>query len=50
MNVLANVMNWDPVLWMSLAMVLLAILIFVFLAFKVRSLINRDDRAHRRPD
>jgi len=48
MNVLNNVTNWDPVLWMSLLMVGLAIVIVVFLAFKVKSLMNKDAEAHKR--
>lgn len=47
MNVLSNMMNWDPVLWMSILMVIIAIVIVVFLAFKVKSLINRDAEEHR---
>ena len=47
MNVLSNMANWDPVLWMSLLMVILAIAIVVFLAFKVKSLINKDAEAHK---
>jgi len=46
-NVLSNMMNWDPVLWMSLLMVIIAIVIVAFLALKVKSLINRDAEAHK---
>jgi hypothetical protein len=48
MNVLSNMMNWDPVLWMSLLMVIIAIVIFVFLAFKIRTLMDKDAEAHKR--
>lgn len=48
MNVLGNMMNWDPVLWMSILMVIIAIFIFVFLIFKVKSLMNKDAAAHKR--
>jgi hypothetical protein len=47
MNVLSNMMNWDPVAWMSVLMVIIAIVIIVFLAFKVRALINQDAEAHK---
>jgi len=46
-NVLNNMMNWDPVLWMSILMVAIAIVIIVFLAFKVRTLMKRDAEAHK---
>ena len=48
MNVLNNMANWDPVLWLSLAMVIIAIVIIVFLAFKVRSLMDKDAGMHKR--
>ena len=48
MKVLSNLTNWDPVLWMSLIMVLLAIAVVVFLAFKVKSLMKKDADAHKR--
>ena len=48
MNVLSNTMNLDPVLLMSVAMVVIAIVIVVFLAFKVRSLMKRDAETHER--
>lgn len=47
MNVLNNMMNWDPVLWMSILMVVIAIAIFVFLVFKVRTLMKKDAEAHK---
>jgi hypothetical protein len=43
MNVLSNIMNWDPVAWMSMLMVVIAIVIVVFLYFKVSA-----DEAGRR--
>jgi hypothetical protein len=42
-----NVLTWDTVTWMSIAMVLIAILIFVYLGFKVVALMNRDAEAHK---
>jgi hypothetical protein len=50
MNVLTNMMNWDPVAWMSVLMVIIAIVIIVFLAFKVRALMNQDAEAHKHQD
>jgi hypothetical protein len=47
MNVLGNVMNWDPVAWMSILMVVGAIVVVVFLYFKVGALIKRDAEAHK---
>lgn len=47
MNVLTNMMNWDPVAWMSILMVMIAILIVVFLYFKVSALIKQDAEAHK---
>ncbi|WP_295451746.1 hypothetical protein [uncultured Thiodictyon sp.] len=47
MNVLTNLMNWDPVAWMSILMVLGAVAIVVFLAFKVAALIKHDAQAHK---
>ena len=47
MNVLTNMMNWDPVAWVSILMVVIAVIIVVFLAFKVRSLMKRDAEAHQ---
>ena len=42
-----NYLTWDLVTWMSILMVLIAIVIFVFLGFKVVALINRDAEAHK---
>jgi uncharacterized membrane protein len=47
MTVLSNIANWDPVAWMSVLMVVIAILIVVFLFFKVRTLIRQDAEAHK---
>ena len=47
-GVLSNIMNWDPVAWMSVLMVVLAIVVFVFLSFKVKSLMNRDAEGHKK--
>ena len=47
MGVITNLMNWDPVAWMSILMVLGAVAIVVFLAFKVAALIKRDAEAHK---
>jgi hypothetical protein len=47
MNVLGNLMNWDPVAWVSILMVLGAIVIVVFLYFKVGALMKRDSEAHK---
>jgi uncharacterized membrane protein len=47
MNVLTNMMNWDPVAWMSILMVVIAIVIVVFLYFKVSALIKQDAEAHK---
>ena len=47
MNVLTNMMNWDPVAWMSILMVVIAIVIIVFLYFKVAALIKQDAEAHK---
>lgn len=46
-NVLGNLMNWDPVAWMSILMVIIAIGIAVFLGFKVIALMKRDAEAHK---
>ena len=50
MNVLGNMMNWDPVAWMSILMVLGAIVVVVFLYFKVGALMKRDAEAHKNRD
>jgi hypothetical protein len=47
MNVLGNMMNWDPVAWASVLMVVLAVVIVVFLYFKIGALIKRDAEAHK---
>ena len=38
----------DPVVWGSLAAVVVSVVIVVFLAFKVKALINKDAEAHKR--
>jgi len=47
MGVVTNLMNWDPVAWMSILMVIGAVAIVVFLSFKVTALIKRDAEAHK---
>lgn len=47
MNVLTNMMNWDPVAWMSILMVVIAVVIVAFLYFKVSALIKHDAEAHK---
>jgi uncharacterized membrane protein len=47
MNVLTNMMNWDPVAWMSILMIVIAIAIVVFLYFKVSALMKQDAEAHK---
>lgn len=47
MRFFTNMMNWDPVMWMSILMVILAIIVFVFLSFKVKALMARDAEAHK---
>jgi len=47
MGVVTNLMNWDPVAWMSILMVVGAVAIVVFLGFKVTALIKRDAEAHK---
>ncbi len=47
MNVLTNFMNWDPVAWLSILMVIVAIVIFVFLSFKISALIKQDAASHK---
>ena len=42
-----NILTWDSVTWMSIVMVVLAIVIFVFLGFKVVALMNRDAETHQ---
>lgn len=48
MNVFGNMMNWDPVMWMSILMVIIAIIIIIYLGFKVKALMNRDAEAHKK--
>jgi uncharacterized membrane protein len=40
-------MNWDPVAWMSVLMVVICVVIVVFLGFKVKALMNQDAEAHK---
>ena len=47
MNVITEMMNWDPVAWMSVLMVVICIVIVVFLSFKVKALMNQDAEAHK---
>jgi hypothetical protein len=47
MSVLGNMMNWDPVAWMSILMVVGAIAVVVFLYVKVGALMKRDAEAHK---
>jgi len=47
MNVLGNIMNWDPVAVLSVLMVIGAIVIVGFLYFKVGALMRRDAEAHK---
>lgn len=42
-----NTLTWDSVTWMSIIMVVIAIVIFVFLGFKVVALMNRDAESHK---
>jgi hypothetical protein len=42
-----NFLTWDLVTLMSIAMVVIAIIIFVFLGFKVVALMNRDAETHK---
>lgn len=49
-GVLANMMNWDPVAWMSILMVVISVVIVVFLYFKVSALIKQDAEAHKNQD
>jgi hypothetical protein len=41
-------MNWDPVMWMSILMVIIAIIIIIYLGFKVKALMNQDAEAHKK--
>ena len=47
MEIMSNMMNWDPVAWMSVLMVIIAVIIFVYLVVKVKTLMNRDEAAHK---
>jgi hypothetical protein len=42
-----NFLTWDLVTLMSIAMIVIAIIIVVFLGFKVVALMNRDADAHK---
>jgi uncharacterized membrane protein len=46
-NDMTGGLTWDFVTLMSLAMVVIAILIIVFLVYKVITLMNRDAEAHK---
>lgn len=48
MSFFSNMMNWDPVMWLSILMVIIAIVIIVFLGFKVKALMDKDAAAHRK--
>lgn len=43
-----NILTWDSVTLLSIAMVVIAIGIAVFLGFKVTALMNRDAAAHKK--
>jgi hypothetical protein len=47
MKAMSNLMNWDPVAWMSILMVAIAVVIVVFLFFKVSALMKQDAEAHK---
>jgi ABC-type bacteriocin/lantibiotic exporter with double-glycine peptidase domain len=47
MGVVTNLTNWDPVAWMSILMVVLAVAIVIFIGIKVRDLMKRDAEAHK---
>lgn len=40
-------MHLDAVFWGSIASVAVAVVIFVFLAFKVKTLMNKDADSHK---
>jgi hypothetical protein len=44
----SNMMNWDPVMWMSILMVIIAIVIIIYLGFKVKALMDKDAEAHQK--
>jgi len=46
-EVSVNLLTWDVVTWLSITMVALAIVIFVFLGFKVVALMSRDAEEHK---
>jgi hypothetical protein len=43
-----NFLTWDLVTWLSILMVVVAIVIFTFLGIKVVALMNRDAEAHKK--
>jgi ABC-type Fe3+-siderophore transport system permease subunit len=47
MNVLTNLTNWDPVALLSILMVIVAIVIVVFLSFKISALMKHDAEARK---
>lgn len=47
MNVLTNMLNWDPVAVMSVLMVVIAVVIIIFLYFKISALIRQDAEARK---
>ena len=38
----------DPVVWGSIAAVIIAIVVFVFLIFKIKTLMDKDAESHRK--
>ena len=40
-------MHFDAVFWGSIISVVIAVVIFVFLVFKVKALMNKDAEAHK---
>ena len=38
----------DPVVWGSIGSVVIAVVIFVFLMFKIKALIAKDSEAHKK--
>ena len=48
MSFFSNMMNWDPVMWMSILMVIFAIVIIIYLGFKVKALMDKDAEAHKK--
>lgn len=49
MSFFSNMMNWDPVMWMSILMVIIAVIIIIFLGFKVKALMDKDAQARKNP-